>query len=73
MLLCIQINSLVIKQDAALHFLVFSDHNMTLIIFPLPPSQTGLQKHKRFAYVIELKKVLKILLLTSFTCCTLLR
>lgn len=43
-------------QDAAPHFLVFLDHNMTLNIFPLPPPQTTLQKHKGFAYVIELKE-----------------
>jgi len=43
-------------QDAAPHFLVLLDRNMTLNTFPLPPAQTTLQKHKGFACVIELKE-----------------
>lgn len=42
-LLCIQINPLVVTQDAAPHSSVFLDHNTTLNIFPLPPSQATLQ------------------------------
>lgn len=61
MLLCIQINSLAIMQHAVPHFPVYLDHNMTLNSFPLPPSQTTLQKHKRFAYVIELKEKPQVL------------
>lgn len=61
MLLCIQINSLAIMQHAVPHFPVYLDHNMTLNSFPLPPSQTTLQKHKWFAYVIELKEKPQVL------------
>lgn len=58
MLLCIQINPPVTMQDAEPPFLAFSDHNITLHIFPLWSSQTTMQKHEGFAHVTELKMLL---------------
>lgn len=71
-LLCIQINPLVVTQDAAPHCFVFLDHNTTLNTFPLPPSQATLQTHKWFACYCIRKETSGCCYLTSFTCTTLL-
>lgn len=50
----------------------FLDHNMTLNIFPLPPSQATLQTHKGFACYCVRKEASGCCCLTSFTCTALL-
>lgn len=68
----IQINPLVVTQDASPHSFVFLDHNTTLSIFPLPLSQATLQTHKWFACYCIRKETSGCCYLTSFTCTALL-